>query len=66
MAARLKYDQIHDGDTVTPVMHGYRWKCCDCGLVHTLNFKIINYPNNRHELQFTVARFKPSATRKVE
>lgn len=34
---RLK--QIQDGEWVTPIMRGYRLECCDCGLVHRVNFK---------------------------
>lgn len=27
---------------VQPVMTGYRMGCCDCGLVHTLDFRIVD------------------------
>lgn len=37
---QVKYEQLHDGEWVTPIMRGYRIKCCDCGLVHVLNFKV--------------------------
>lgn len=37
-----KYPKIKSGEWVRPVMKGYNMMCCDCGLVHTLNFKIIN------------------------
>jgi hypothetical protein len=26
---------------VQPVMNGYRMACCDCNLVHTLEFKVV-------------------------
>lgn len=26
---------------VPPIMRGYRMACCDCGLVHTMEFKVI-------------------------
>ncbi len=26
---------------VAPVMSGYRMRCCDCGLVHELEFQVI-------------------------
>lgn len=37
---RIRYKQTESGDWVTPVMRGYRMRCCDFGLVHELNFKI--------------------------
>ncbi len=29
-----------DGDVIQPVMEGYRMACCDCGLVHELDFNV--------------------------
>ena len=26
---------------IRPVMNGYHMSCCDCGLVHTINFRAI-------------------------
>lgn len=34
------YDQVKAGQWVQPVKQGYRMECCDCGLVHTLDFRI--------------------------
>lgn len=28
-------------DWSMPVMDGYRMACCDCGLVHTMQFKVL-------------------------
>ena len=36
----MKYETVYDGDWVTPRMNGYKMRCCDCGLVHTINFKV--------------------------
>jgi hypothetical protein len=30
------------GEWVQPVRKGYRLACCDCGLVHTLDFRVSN------------------------
>ncbi len=38
----MKYHFQVDGEWVRPNMEGYRLRCCDCGLVHVLNFRIIN------------------------
>lgn len=37
----MKYKQVYDGEWIEPVMRGYRVKCCDCHLVHNMDFKII-------------------------
>lgn len=42
--ARLKtMVEREDGwcDEVTPVMKGYRMACCDCGLVHDMQFRAV-------------------------
>jgi hypothetical protein len=36
-----KYRRIRDGEWVAPKRRGYKLMCCDCGLVHTVNFKIV-------------------------
>ena len=36
----MKYTNPEEGEWVQPVIEGYKLKCCDCGLVHTLNFRI--------------------------
>lgn len=36
-----RYRQAHDGEWIQPRMRGYKLRCCDCGLVHTLNFRVI-------------------------
>ena len=35
-----RYKQQFDGDIVRPRMKGYRVRCCDCGLVHIVDFFI--------------------------
>lgn len=39
----MRYPQIQDGETVYPVRRGYRMQCCDCGLVHRINFRLLPY-----------------------
>lgn len=38
-----KYPLVYDGQWVAPVRKGYRMMCCDCGLVHVVNFKLGRY-----------------------
>jgi len=39
------------GEWVQPVEQGYKMACCDCGLVHTMDFRIEN-----GRVQFRVTR----------
>lgn len=32
---------VKEGEWVQPVRRGYRMECCDCGLVHRLNFHLV-------------------------
>lgn len=34
------YPVVTSGEWVQPVKKGYRMACCDCALVHTLDFRI--------------------------
>lgn len=39
----MRYRQVYSGEWVHPVRKGYLMKCCDCGLVHRIDFKLIKY-----------------------
>lgn len=47
----MRYDEPKAGEWVQPRRNGYRLACCDCGLVHTLDFRV----HKRH-VQFRVFR----------
>ncbi len=34
----MKYHQAKDGEWIRPARKGYRMACCDCGLVHVVDF----------------------------
>lgn len=34
------YKKIKDGALVTPKLKGYKMGCCDCGLVHRIDFEV--------------------------
>lgn len=38
----MRYPKVNDGEWVQPRRRGYKMACCDCGLVHRLNFRIVN------------------------
>lgn len=37
----MKYEQVKAGQWVTPIRKGYKMACCDCGLVHLMDFRIV-------------------------
>lgn len=45
------YEQPVEGEWVQPVRRGYRMACCDCGLVHTMDFRV-----SKGRTQFRVFR----------
>ena len=37
----MKYSQIYEGQWVEPIkLNGFRFACCDCKLVHRIDFRI--------------------------
>lgn len=53
----MRYRQVHDGEWVKPVMKGYYMKCCGCGLVHKLDFKVKHHGKG-HKVLFRASRLK--------
>lgn len=38
---RVRYTQVYDGEWIRPMpQRGHKMRCCDCGLVHRMNFKV--------------------------
>jgi hypothetical protein len=37
---RPTYPKVRPGEWVQPIRRGYKCSCCDCGLVHRMNFRI--------------------------
>lgn len=40
MPKKRHYHQVIDGEWLEIPMRGFKEQCCDCGLVHRLNFKL--------------------------
>ena len=40
-------DEVKDGEWVRPKRMGYILECCDCGLRHKMDFKLIKSSNGR-------------------
>lgn len=36
----MKYPKVKEGEWIQPIRKGYKMRCCDCGLVHIMNFRI--------------------------
>lgn len=51
----MRYKQQYCGDMVRPVMNGYKMRCCDCGLVHVLDFFVVRWGRG-HKVKFRVRR----------
>lgn len=49
---KLKFKKQKDREWVQPIMKGYLMACCDCGLVHRLDFKIVG----KKKVQFRASR----------
>jgi hypothetical protein len=52
----IHYHHVMDGDTVYPVRRGYRMMCCDCGLVHKINFRLVPHGKRGKRIVLTVYR----------
>jgi len=51
----MKYIYPEEGEWVKPIMKGYKMMCCDCGLVHKLDFKVIRWGRG-HKVLFRAYR----------
>jgi hypothetical protein len=51
----MKFKQVKSGEWQQPVRRGYLLACCDCGLVHRLNFRLAKRAN-RNWIQFQAFR----------
>ena len=49
--SRIVYNPLSRGKWEEPVMRGYRFACCECALVHRMDFRL-----SRGQIQFRVFR----------
>lgn len=59
----MRYKPAKDGEWIRPVMKGYRMACCDCGLVHVLDFKVIKWAAG-HKVKFKASRDNRATARR--
>lgn len=43
-----EYEEVVDGEWNNPTMRGHKLMCCDCSLVHTMDFKIVKTGRGQH------------------
>jgi hypothetical protein len=36
-----RFDQIHEGEWIEPKHRGFKLACCDCGLTHRIDYRIV-------------------------
>ena len=58
----MKYDTPEEGEWVQPIRKGYKMMCCDCGLVHTLDFRIVG--DKRKFIHFRAFRDEEATDKK--
>jgi hypothetical protein len=42
MARQMSYEVIAYGEWTRPRMQNFREQCCDCGLIHRLDFRVVD------------------------
>jgi hypothetical protein len=47
----VKYKKEIAGRWISPIRKGYKMMCCDCGLVHSIDFRVVG-----NKIQFRVFR----------
>ena len=53
----LPFTCVKEGEWVQPIRQGYLMQCCDCRLIHRLNFRLIRYAKGtRGKIQFQAFR----------
>jgi hypothetical protein len=63
MAKRVSYDVIGYGEWIRPRMRDFREQCCDCGLIHRLDFRIVDEGRSARAPK---GRSRPSSNLRVE
>lgn len=51
-----RYYRVSAGEWVQPVRRGYKLSCCDCGLVHTVDFKLVSYGGGKSKIRLRAFR----------
>jgi len=60
-----KHKTVQEDERVHPVMENYRMSCCDCGLVHTLNFRAVKVRSYNPDGTWNYVELDPRRVRVV-
>ena len=52
-----EFRNVKAGEWVAPAHQGYLMKCCDCGLVHRFDYRIVKVNKNRKTATIQGARY---------
>jgi hypothetical protein len=64
MAKRSSYDEIGYGEWTRPRMRDFREQCCDCGLIHRLDFRIVDAKGRSRPASLKKGRSRSSSRSK--
>ena len=51
----MRYSKPQEGEWIQPIRSGYKFMCCDCGLVHRMDFRLVSWSSGR-KIQFRAFR----------
>lgn len=57
------FEVAQDGVPITPVMDDYAMKCCDCGLVHRMQFRAVKVTRRFPDDSFAYEELDPNEFR---
>jgi hypothetical protein len=43
----MPYKQAYEGEVIFPARRGYKMQCCDCGLVHRMDFGLVRHGHGK-------------------
>lgn len=61
---KMRCKQVEAGEWVQPVRRGYLLQCCDCSLIHRMNFRVVKDRRGRSFIQFQAFRATNSDIRR--
>ena len=47
-----------NGEWIQPVRRGYKMECCDCGLIHQFDFRVVKLYRNRKAAAIQSSAYK--------
>jgi len=56
------FPEQKENEWIKPIMENYKAECCDCGLVHEIDFRVVEilkrFPNGENEYQPVEGNFE--------